>query len=466
MAINDALFLDAPEQWDELAERCRRAGKIGLDTEFYNVDVRKQSCVGRARVHVWSVAIRTRRMDPRGYHRARGWVLPVEALTHPSLRSMLEDAAVKKCIHNQPVDDHSINNHGVRLRGAINTLDLSRWAWPGLVKADGFGLKSLMAVKLGRTPVCEFSDVVRYRTTVTREKQRKVKLSLCDCGTPGCRLRTGHTKTRSVLIETVIVEKEVDAEYPLESIITGHPRRPLLEEYAAFDAIAAVELEELAVNEPDPAPWPYATMDDPSADERPVFNQAVVDEIVLMERRGFPIDTEYAATKYELASKDEAKELATLRKWYRKNITAEDGELNAYDDEAIDDIWSSPKQLGELFDYFGFPRSPVWKKGKTKPGEIKLDGAALEWISRNHPPSAQLIGHVLQLKKIRSQMKYLLKLRDCGGHINPICGPAGDGDSRNGAVTGRLGIKGVLEAQQLPTREEVDLYQIRRAVIA
>lgn len=372
---------------------------------------------------------------------------------------MLEDESVLKCIHNQPVDDHAMANHGIKLRGAINTLDFARWAWPELVSEGGFGLKSLMVSKLGYEPVCEFADVVRYRTTITQEKQRKAKVSVCSCGTPGCRLRKGHTKTKTVVLITDQVEKEVTLEYPLETIVPGHPRFSLLEKYAAVDAIAAVELEELCELEADPAPFPYGG-------DRPGFNQEVVDEVVLMERRGFPVDTKYAGEKYAQAEADEAKELAWLRKWYRANIGIDDGEWFAYEDDDINAIWSSPKQMAELFDYFGFPRSPVWKKGKVKRGEVKLDSTALEWIAKNHAPAEQLIKHVLHLKKIRSQMKYLLKLRDCGGWVNPICGPAGDGDSRNGAVTGRLGIKGVLEAQQLPTREEVDLYQVRRAIVA
>lgn len=474
--INDRVYLDTPEQWDELVARCRKAGLIGLDTEFYNVDVRKQSCVGRAKIHVWSVAIRTTKMSPRGYHRARGWVLPAAALEYPPIRAMLEDPAVKMGIHNQPVDDHAMANHGIKLRGAINTLDLSRWTWPELIPqkggAGGFDVKSLMRSKLGYEPVCEFLDVVRYRDIDRIEKVKKTKVNVCSCGEPGCRKRKGHEKTATVVEELVVVEKEVTKEYPLESIVPGHERFDLLCDYAAVDAIAAVELLELAKFEPDPAEWPYALLDSPEADDRPKFNQAVIDEIVLMERRGFPIDCQYASDKYNQACEDEAKELLWLRTWFRKNVPVadEDGwELETgigVEDEDIDLIWSSNPQMTALFDYFGFPRSPVWKKGKVKRGDVKLDGAALEWISKNHKPAKQLIARIVQLKKIRGQKKYLLKMRDSGGHVNPICGPAGDHDDRNGAVTGRLGVKGVLEAQQLTNREEVDLYQVRKAIVA
>ncbi len=118
-----------------------------------------------------------------------------------------------------------------------------------------------------------------------------------------------------------------------------------------------------------------------------------------------------------------------------------------------------------LFDELGFPRSPVWAKGRTK-NKAKLDHVAMAWIMRNHPPARQ-IGEKLQLLgRIRSGKKYLLKMRDADDIIHPICGPAGDADERSGAVTGRLGIKGSLEAQQLPKIKEKDLYSVRRAIIA
>jgi hypothetical protein len=450
----DPTYLDTPAQWRVLAKQARKAGVVGLDTEFYGLDVRKQSCVGRARVHVWSLAIRTGRRSPLGFARARGWVLPAAALLDPAVKSLLEDAEVTKAVHNQPVDDHAIHNHGVQLAGCINTLGLARWAWPELITQGGFGLKNLMFVKLRREPVCEFDDVLSDVRTVQVDKTRKKRLSQCSCGTPGCRARKGHEKTKVEVVETVTIEKEEDFQYALEEILPGHMRWNLLMKYAAEDAVAALEVLELAEAEGNPAPYPYATI------ERPDFNQEVENQIVLMERAGFRIDTEYCASQAAKAEADEEKELRWLSKWYQANAE------HPKTDEEIRAIWSSPKQLAALFDELGFPSSPVWKKGKVKPGETKLDGAALEWIAKNEPGAKQLIKHLFHLKRIRSGKKYLVKMRDCGGWVNPICGPAGDKDDRNGAVTGRLGIKGVLEAQQLPSREEADLYQIRRAVVA
>jgi hypothetical protein len=468
-------YLDRPEQWVVLARVLRAAGIFGLDTEFYGLDVRKESCVGKARVHVWSVAIRSERRSPLGFAIARGWVLPVEALTHPDLVAVLEDPTVAKPCHNQPVDDHAVHNHGVNLRGCINTLGLARWMWPELVTAGGFGLKNLMLVKLRRPPVCEFKDVVSDERTIQVTKDRTKQVTVCSCGVEGCRARKGHTKSKVTRVSQVVTEKIEKFQHPLESIGPGHPRFKLLVEYAGEDAVAALEVEELARYTEDPAPFPYATgcswCGGESAHKgsakvcvcRPKFNQDVENEIVAMEREGFPIDVPFCAWQAECAMDDEDEQLAWLHKWFVVNGALIEGPHRRED---VDPIWSSPKQTGELFDSLDFPRSPIWKKGRVKPGEIKLDSAALKWVAKNYRPAKQVIEHLLKLKVIRSGKKYLTKLRDSGGYVHPICGPAGDADDRNGAVTGRLGIKGTLEAQQLPSREEADLYHVRKAIVA
>lgn len=490
-------YASTPRDWKVLAGILREAGTFGLDTEFHGLDVRKQSCVGRATIHVWSVAVRTGRKSPLGFARARGWVLPREALDHPELRAVLEDPGITKCVHNQPVDDHAMHNHGVQLRGCLNTLDLARWSWPELVSEGGFGLKNLMYVKLHREPVCEYEDVVSDERTVQLEKVKVVKRTVCICGTEGCRARKPrpcpvcaadpeiscdtcgdigeirHDKSKVREEVPYVVEKQERFKHPLESIVPGHPRWDLLVKYAAEDAVAALEIAELAQEEEDPAPWPYGgkftkrtgKYQITARTPRPGYSQAVSDQVVLMERTGFRVDTEYCTEMVRRAEEDEAKTLYWLRRWYRANLTDED--WLTYEDDDVNAIWSSPKQLGELFDYLDFPRSPVWKKGRVRDGDNKLDATALEWIAKEESGAKQLIGKLIRLKRIRSGKKYLLKLRDCGGFANPICGDASEvGGGRFGAKTGRLAIKGVVEAQQLPSNPALDLYQIRKAVVA
>ena len=450
----DEPYLFRPEQWEVLAGVLADAGVIGLDTEFHGVDLEEQHPIGRSRIHVWSVAVRTDRRSPLGFHRARGWCLPATALEHPALRRVLEDPRVKKAVHNQGVDDHALFNHGVRLRGAINTLAYLRWKRPELINTPGrFALKPTMVALLRREPVCTYKELVTYQEKEFRSTFRKVKRSECICGTEGCRLRKGHPKAKTVDVVETVHEKWVDREYPLELIIPGHPRWDLLVRYAIDDAIAALEILELCDETDDPAPFPYGG-------ERPLFNQAVETRVVEMERVGIPIDVPYAAGMVVRANEDEEKELRFLRRWYAVNVDPE------RPPEEVDKVWSSVPQKVELFDSLGFPRSPIWKKGRVKRGEVKMDQDAMAWIAKNHPPARQLCERLLRLQRIRSGRKYLEKLAASGGMVHPTCGPSGDDDGRAGAVTGRLGVKVELEAQQLPSVKEKDLYKIRRAIVA
>ncbi len=260
--LRDRVYLDTPAQWDALAAILERTSIVGLDTEFYGLDVRKESCVGRARIHVWSIAVRTSAESPLGFHRARGFVLPLNAALHTGLRDALEDPTLVKCVHNQPVDDHAFHNHGVDLQGCVNTLGLARWVWPGLVTRGGFGLKNLMQAKLNRAPIAEFKDVVGWERTVQVEKWRTSLETRCACGVEGCRKRKAegtlsHEKGTVEVTSVSYRDKREVGEFPLESITPGHERWDLLVRYAAEDAVAALEIEELARAEGDPAPFPY-----------------------------------------------------------------------------------------------------------------------------------------------------------------------------------------------------------------
>ncbi len=460
-------YLDTPAQWKALAAHLRAAGEFGLDTEFYGLDVRKESCVAKARVHVWSVATRRRRLDARGYHRCRAWVLPAAALAHRGLLKVLEDPDIRKEVHNQSVDQHALANHDIKLRGARNTLDLIRWTHPHLVNTPGrFSLKALMQSLLLREPVCEFKDVVSDVRTVALTTVKRKVVKVCACGVPKCRARKLPVHAKSEVEEEVSVTKEKleKFQHPLESIVPGHPRWELLVKYAAEDAVAALQVAELADLQSDPAPFPYT-----KKGRRPGYAQGVTDSVIAMEATGFPIDTAWAGEMAARAERDEEKELRWLGRWYLANV--EDGPRTRANStpkkkDGIDAIWASPAKKIRLFDDLGFPRSPIWAKGRVKQGKAKVDQTAMVWIARNHPPAAKLMAHLTHLQRIRNGKKYLVKMRDCGGWVHPICGPAGDSDDRAGAVTGRLGIKGTLESQQLPSKEEKDLYQVRKGIAA
>ncbi len=415
-------------------------------------------------------------MGPRGFGLCRGWMLPALALAYPPIKELLEDASIRKEVHNQPVDHHALKNHGITLRGARNTLAYVKWKRPELINTPGrFKLKALMWSMLGREPVCTFKQLVEDERTVLISKMKRRILKGCSCGKLKCKKRksdlfTTHDKWERQEMVEVSRSKREKFLWPLEEITQEHPKWALLVEYAIEDSVAALQIAEVADEAPDPAPWPYGG-------ERPGYAQPVELAIIQMEQTGFRRDKAFCVTQCETAAVDEERTLNWLHRWVvvnsdrygphkRRAVVA----INKAGKEQVksgsDGLWTSPAKRILLFDELGFPRSPVWAKGKVKPGEYKLDHAAMKWIMKNHPPAKQVGEKLRQLGYIRSGKKYLSKLRDADDIVYIICGPAGDEDERSGAVTGRLGIKGPLEAQQLPKAGEKDLYGVRRAIIA
>jgi DNA polymerase I-like protein with 3'-5' exonuclease and polymerase domains len=461
-------YLDRPEQWAALAGVIRGAGIIGLDSEYAGV-AKNESCVGRARIHVWSVAVRTGELDPRGYVRCRGWALSSAALESPELKAVLEDPGVTKYLHNQGVDIHAFANHGVRIAGAVNTLGYVRWQFPHLINEPGrFRLKGLMSTLLGREPVCTFAEVVADERTVRVIKERTRVIKGCQCGAEGCRKRQGeHRKVARTETYEVVREKTEKFNWELADIVPGHPRWNRLVRYAIEDSVAALQVAELCDRAQDPRPFPFG--------DRPRFSQGIEDAFTSMEAVGFHRDLEFCTTQAALADELEEKELEWLYRWYVLNApwhgpfirgNSCESRSKAAQAAGVDATWSSPQKLLRLFDTLGFPRSPIWKKGRVKKGDVKLDEVALEWIARAEKGATKLVKHLLRLKRIRSGRKYLVKLRDAGDVVHIITGPSGDDDERAGAVTGRAAIKGPLEAQQLPAREDKDLFHVRKAIVA
>jgi hypothetical protein len=243
------------DRWGKVADALNKATDrgelVGADTEFWGpdgYDVRKMSPAGgRAFVHLWSVAVKRHplRLNPRGYHEADAAVMLVDSLEHPPIRSWLESSA-PKVFHNLSVDFHSLANHGVKIGGAVDSLEHSRWVWPGRARGPGFSLDSLGWDILGAGKTEDFADVF----SVEQEelvKMKTVKRTVCSCGVEKCRKRKGHEKSK--LEEEVPVVKRVVKKIPLQSVVPGHSRWERAVAYAARDAVLALNLSDVISRE-------------------------------------------------------------------------------------------------------------------------------------------------------------------------------------------------------------------------
>jgi hypothetical protein len=243
-----ARYASTQEDWDRVVASIRRVGRCGLDTEFYGPpgwDVTKSSCVDRAQVHVWSIAVAHGGRSPRGYQRAAGVTLPAEALSYGPVRKALEDPTVLKDAHNASIEYHVMRNVGITLRGLRNTLPKIRWVAPGRAATlEGFTLKQLMIDCLGRTPLGSYEAL--FSRPAYRERVRHKTESVCSCGARPCRRRGPEhvrTKTRREWTETAQSGTEL---IPLHEIVPGHALFTTLVVYASEDAEAAEELASYA----------------------------------------------------------------------------------------------------------------------------------------------------------------------------------------------------------------------------
>lgn len=242
-------YLDKEEEWRTLVDyiRDRKITEVGLDSEFYGVDLKAgESCIGRSRVHVWSIALFDGGYSPRGYRTARGYTLPAAALE--VFRPILTNPAVQKYAHNSNVDVHSIfNTASIDVLGVVNTLSLVRWMVPGRLK---YGLDIICSELLGFGKFASFDEVCS-RPRMVEETYKE-----CSCGVEKCRKRKGHDKVdRTRMVPHPTLRDEI----PLESIIPGHENFGLLIDYAAQDSVGALCLgdfcNELAKEQTIIIPW-------------------------------------------------------------------------------------------------------------------------------------------------------------------------------------------------------------------
>lgn len=186
---------------------------------------------------------------------------------------------------------------------------------------------------------------------------------------------------------------------------------------------------------------------------------------VQLERNGFAVDTQYFNEQAKVARDDEEIQLRNLR------VEAKDCFVSGTDDSEIDSTWSSPVKLKRLLhDDLKLDPSPIWQKGEVAlwKGEVKTDATALRYLRSTNPQFRPMLDGLLNLKRIRSSLKYLEKIPrfvQADGLIHPIYGAGDDNDESSGTNSGRTVMKNP-EGQQIPNSKDKDPYAIRKGFIA
>lgn len=256
-------YYDDPADWDRLAAACTGEA-AGFDTEFYGVSVRDRestdTCCGRAIVHVWSLALPTKRLHPRGFYRAVSAVLPAVALVRPSIRAWLSDPNSPKIGLMSTVDAHAAENTvrlldpetggDFRVAGLVDLLSAFRFLYPERVApGPGYSLDSIGRDFLGRGKIDSFEEVLSEPNVVEVERRKTEHRMVCECGTVPCRRPSkvpGHTRTKETVVarwnESVVRGTRL---IPLETVLPGHERWERLVAYSGVDAELAVEGEQV-----------------------------------------------------------------------------------------------------------------------------------------------------------------------------------------------------------------------------
>lgn len=248
-------YLDKPEQWDAVVKACYEKKVVGLDTETYGHNVKDSTPAYRAKIDVWSLALSTSQLSPRGYHLARACVLPLEAASYKPMKDMLESFEVLHVFHNAHHDQHAFANHGIVVGTVFDTLDAVRLAYPGL--ACGYSLKPLRIELLGKQDRIHFKSTkkqlkeegsVNLTDPIDVEYQVEVEARICACGAEKCRKtekKWGAVHAKSTLTHWVTKTRKEPC--PIESIGPGHVRFQMKVDYAGDDAADGLELYELVM---------------------------------------------------------------------------------------------------------------------------------------------------------------------------------------------------------------------------
>jgi hypothetical protein len=249
------IYIDTEGEADAAIEEILAYPYAGLDTEFYGCDITKESPVGRSICHVFSVATPSGPLLPRGFHEATSYVFAGGLLACASVKGWLEDATKLKPVHNQPVDHHTIRNHGVSLRGGINTLAMARFWWPNRAKREGFDLDSLGKDFCGAGKTESFDGLLGYDDYEVR--QHEVTKKRCACGQLSCMKKKPPHDIKTPELVIADYNAKVRRHIPLTTLNPNHPLWSRYLAYAAWDAVLAMWLYEKMLRERQERPYPW-----------------------------------------------------------------------------------------------------------------------------------------------------------------------------------------------------------------
>lgn len=199
-----------------------------------------------------------------------------------------------------------------------------------------------------------------------------------------------------------------------------------------------------------------------------------------IERRGVPVDLEVCGEIASQAHKDGVES----RAWLDGYVGGHTGRVllgkNIPHPKSVGadgDNWNYAPWLAEVMHGgrgrgLGMAPSPYWTKGQVKPGEVKTDARALDWLISVNPEHREFLTRVKKYRReqhmegyARSWIALAVPHPDGTWRLHPSFGMASDTDDRPGAKTGRFGLKNP-PLQQVPRDKRKDPYRLRRAFVA
>lgn len=213
---------------------------VGYDSEFDGVAIGEESCVGKARVDVFSIAVPAGRPTALGATPCKSWVFEGKFLGYDPIKKLLESPRFTKCVHNLTVDAHAAANSGVRIQGGLNTLSMARFVYPerANLPRGNYDLDSLCKWRVGIGKTDDFEELFGYEDFEQYEEQ-VVKQKCWGCGEVGCRKKKGIHELKEPVQATVTRSKKVRRLHPLSHCRPGGPLAAKFDRYVRYAAADA-----------------------------------------------------------------------------------------------------------------------------------------------------------------------------------------------------------------------------------